>query len=144
MKTLKIVLACLVVLSSVKQLHAQKAKGYHHHRNNHGHRPGKVVVVKRSAFRPKKTVVFHPVWRPKFTYHRRWVFFPKYNLYWDNWRNHYLFWNGAVWVSQATAPAMVVNVNLENEKHNELKDSDDDTDDIYKYNEDHKTEYKAE
>src|SRR5687768_8985619 len=56
--------------------------------------PKKVVVVKRSPYRPKKLVVYHPVWGPKFAIHRRWVFFPRYNFYWDNWRNSYMFWNG--------------------------------------------------
>jgi hypothetical protein len=72
------------------------------------------------------------------------VFFPKYNLYWDNWRNHYYFYNGNAWISQPTAPPVIVNVNLEKEKHYELKESDDDKDAINEENESHKTEYKPE
>jgi hypothetical protein len=123
---------------------AQKRGGHKHGRGGHRHGHGKVVVVKRSAYRPKKVVVFHPVWRPAHPYNRRWVFFPKYNLYWDNWRNHYVFWNGVVWVSQPTAPPVIVNVNLEKEKHYEMKEEEDDTDDVYKQNNDHKAEYKPE
>jgi hypothetical protein len=55
-----------------------------------------------------------------------------------------VFWNGVIWVSQASAPPVVVNVNLENEKHQELKEADDDTDDIYKDNNQHKEEIKPE
>lgn len=135
------ILRSLIIVSLLAfgtKLSAQK--GHKHAKHHHKHHPGKKVVVRRSAYRPAKVVVFHPVWRPKYAYYRRWVFFPKYNLYWDNWRNHYVFWNGTIWLSQPTAPAVVVNVNLENEKSKELKEDDDDTDDIYKDNEVHKKE----
>lgn len=127
----------LVSFNSI--LCAQKAHPHGRHPHRHPHAK-KVVVVKRSPYRPAKVVVFHPVWRPKYAYYRRWVFFPKYNLYWDNWRNHYVFWNGTIWLSQPTAPPVIVNVNLENEKSKELKEEDDDVDDIYKDNESHKKE----
>ena len=125
------------------QLSAQKKGGHHHHGHPKAHRHGK-VVVKRSVFRPAKIVVYHPYWGPKRTIHRRWVFFPKYNLYWDNWRNHYYFFNGAAWISQPTPRPVIVNVNLDNEKHYELKEDEDDVDDVYKGNDTHKTEYKPE
>lgn len=141
MKTIKLLIILSLFISI--DCFGQKGKG---RRQGHAHRPGhgKVVVVKRSHYRPKKVVVFHPVWRPNYTYNRRWVFFPKYNLYWDNWRNHYVFWNGTVWLSQPTAPPVVVNVNLEKEKHYEMKETEDDKDDVYKGNDNHKSEYKPE
>lgn len=125
-------------------LSAQK-KGGHHHKShpNRAHHHAK-VVVKRSPFRPAKVIVYHPHWGPKHAIHRRWVFFPKYNLYWDNWRNHYYFYNGTLWISQPTPPPVIVNVNLDNEKHYELKEDEDDVDDVYKGNDTHKTEYKPE
>lgn len=137
---IKTVFAIILLVTSLN-LNAQKGRGYHPHRHHAGK---KVVVVKRSPYRPKKAVVFYPAWRPKYAYHRRWVYFPKYNLYWDNWRNHYMFWNGAIWVSQATAPPVIVKVNLENEKHQELKEDDDDVDDVYKDNSKHKEEIKPD
>jgi hypothetical protein len=126
------------LISLSAQLSAQKGHP-RAHRGPHPHAK-KAVVVKRSMYRPAKVVVFHPAWRPKYAYYRRWVFFPKYNLYWDNWRNHYVFWNGTVWLSQPTPPPAIVNVNLENEKSRELKEEDDDVDDIYKDNDAHKKE----
>lgn len=123
---------------------AQRRGGY---RGGHAHRhhgPHRVVVVKPSPFRPAKVVVYHPAWGPQFYTYRRWVFFPKYNIYWDNWRNHYVFWNGTIWLSQPAPPPVIINVNLENEKHYDLKEKDDDTDDIYQGNTQHKTEYKPE
>lgn len=123
---------------------AQKKGGHHHHHGHpRAHRHAK-VVIKRSAFRPAKVIVYHPYWGPKRAIHRRWVFFPKYNLYWDNWRNHYYFYNGSVWISQPTPPPVIVNVNLDNEKQYELKEDEDDVDDVYKGNDTHKTEYKPE
>ncbi len=136
------IVAMLLFLFSLS-MSAQKGarKGGHRH---HPHKGGKVVVVKRSPFRPKKVVVYHPVWGPKYHIHRRWVFFPKYNFYWDNWRNSYMFWNGTIWIVNTSPPPTVINVNLENEKHYELKENDEDIDDVYKNNDSHKEEYKPE
>jgi len=150
MKTIKklfLFVTALVLLGTLS-MNAQKGtkggKRAGHHAHHHPHKAGKVVVVKRSPYRPRKVVVYHPVWGPKHAIHRRWVFFPKYNLYWDNWRNSYMFWNGTIWVVQTTPPPVVVNVKLENEKHYELKETDEDVDDVYKNNDSHKTEYKQE
>jgi len=136
MKTIRYFTVILFLFLSAS-FFAQKGKGHgHHHKHHHGHK--KVVVVKRSPYRPAKVVVYHPYWRPKYAYHRRWVYFPRHNFYWDNWRNHYVFYNGAVWVSQPKAPAIVVNVNLEAEKTVELKEDEDDVDDVYQSNSKHK------
>jgi hypothetical protein len=138
-------LGILMILGTTDAFAQKKGghKGGKGHRHHH-HGPHKVAVVKRSPFRPAKVVVYRPFWGPKYKIHRRWVYFPKYNIYWDNWRNHYVFWNAGLWVSQPTAPPVIVNVNLENEKHYELKEDDDDTDDVYKGNDTHKSEYKPE
>ena len=115
-----------------------KQRGFRHHRHN------KVVVVKRSIYRPNKVIVYKPYWRPNYAYNRRWVYFPRYNFYWDNWRNHYVYYSGNVWVSQPTAPPIIVNVNLDKEKNYELKEEEEEEDDVYKTNNTHKTEYKAD
>jgi hypothetical protein len=113
----------------------------HHHHAKRGHNK-RLVVVKRSQFRPQRAVVYHPYWRPAYSCQRRWVYFPNRNMYWDNWRNHYLFYNGTVWVSQPNVPTTIVNINLEKERTVELKD--DDVDDIYASNDQHKITYKNE
>lgn len=158
MKTLNIhsFLIAILLLFSVTSMYAQRVHGGGkvHPRVGHGaphtkvvvkapHRAKNVVVVK-SKYRPHNVVVFHPYWAPAVVCHRRWVFFPRYNFYWDNWRNVYFFWNGTIWVSQLKPPAVVVNINMEKEKHYELKENEDDLDDIYQSNESHKTEYKPE
>lgn len=156
MKTLnfKYLIIASLLLFFATSIQAQRGHGGkgHPHGNGHPrkavvikqpHHPKKVVVV-RSKFRPHNVVVFHPYWGPAKVCHRRWVFFPAHNLYWDNWRNVYFFWNGTIWVSQPKPPAVVVNINLEKEKHYELKENEDDLDDVYKANDSHKTEYKPE
>ncbi len=141
MKTIKLIIFVTFLFIS-PHFFAQKGKGHRHNRHHYGHK--KVVVVKRSTYRPAKVIVYHPHWRPKYAYNRRWVYFPRYNFYWDNWRNHYVFYNGGVWVSQPKAPPIIVNVNLENEKNVELNEDEDDVDEVYQSNSKHKEEIKPD
>jgi len=113
---------------------AQHGRG---HRKQHRHVRRAVI---KSRYRPAKTVLFYPKWRPKQAYHRRWVYFPKYNLYFDNWRGHYVYRNAAVWVSQPAPPPIIVNVNLADVPHRELSAEDDDFDDVYMDNTNHQNE----
>lgn len=136
MKALKIILLSVCLLLSIVGF---SQRGY-----GHGHHNGKKVVVHRSHYRPRHVVVYHPHWRPAYSCSRRWVYFPRHNFYWDNWRNHYVFYNGAVWVSQANVPTTIVNINLQNEKTVELNDTMDDVDDVYKMNNQHQVVYKNE
>lgn len=102
------------------------------------HRAKRVVVVKHSRFRPKRISVFRPAWHPRLTCQRRWVYFPRYNFYWDNWRNRYMVYSGTVWVSQSKAPESATNVNLAEEKYYELEEAEDDNDEIAMANSRHK------
>lgn len=141
------VLVCLLFTS----VFGYSQRGGHHGGNGHAkvikngqHRHHKKVVIVRSKYRPAKVVVYHPHWCPKRVYNRRWVYFPRYNFYWDNWRNMYVYRNNNVWIVNQTPPPVIVNVNIENEKHYELKETEDDIDDVYSTNGSHQTEYKAE
>ena len=143
MKTVKLILLVFISLVYSREISAQK-KGHvanHHQNHPHRHHP---KIVKRSPYHPNKIVVYHPHWHKDFSYNRRWVYFPKYNLYWDNWRNHYVFLNGNIWVSQPQAPAFIINLKLNQEKNIELKEDMDDVDDIYKDNTKHQEENKPE
>jgi hypothetical protein len=155
MKFLKILMISSICMFLQLEIIAQKVYvqgGRNHSRHarktvvvkKNVYRPNRVVVVKRSVYRPHRVIVYRPYWRPYYACKRRWVYFPRYNVYWDNWRNHYVFWNGTIWSSQPTRPALIVNVNLEKEKSTELKETEDDIDDVYASNDTHKTEYKAE
>ncbi len=149
MKTLTktvLIIVSLLLFGTLNSFSQKKGHGHHGGKgkgNGHHHHPGK-KVIKKSIYRPGKIVVYHPHWGPKRAYNRRWVYFPKHNFYWDNWRNHYVFWNGTVWLTNPAPPPAVVNITIENEKHYELKDDNDDVDDVYQSNNDHKTEYKPE
>jgi hypothetical protein len=101
-----------------------------------------VVVVRHSRYRPRHVSVFRPHWHQRLTCQRRWVYFPRHNFYWDNWRNRYLYFNGAIWVSKSTAPATVSNVVLADETFYELNETDDDNDDIALANKEHQEKYK--
>ena len=148
MKIFGLTFGLILLLTSIS--FAQKGRGNrkgqphnginHQAKMNHHNK----VVGRRSVYRPKTVVVYHPGWAPKRNYNRRWVYFPRHNFYWDNWRQVYVYRNANIWVSNPTPPPIIVNVNIENEKHYELKEDDDDTDDVYKTNETHTTEYKPE
>lgn len=88
----------------------------------------KTVVVKHKGARGKKVVVYHPRWAPKKVFYRRWVYFPAYNLYWDNVRELYVYRKGNVWVTSVTVPAFVINVDLSTAKHEELSEEKDSQD----------------
>lgn len=153
MKTLKVQLLCLFFLFSGIQIVSAQRGGGGHSKHQHVKRGGavkqrhikprsRVVVV--SKYRPAKIVVYHPYWGPKYSFHRRWVYFPRHNFYWDNWRQLYFYWNGVMWVNATTPPPVVVNINIENEKHYELKEDEDDIDDVYQTNDSHKSDFKKD
>lgn len=112
--------------------------GHGHYNHHHNHYPRRNVViverprrVYRSPYRPNRVVVYPPVWNPGYTCYRRWVFFPRYNLYWDNWRGMYVYPSGNVWISNPMLPPALININIQNEQHYELQENADDIDEIY-------------
>ena len=146
-----LLVSCLCIFSYLAS-YSQRAHGHVHKRVNqptkkvvvHKQGPKRTVIVKRSVYRPAKVVVYHPIWHPTHTFHRRWVFFPKYNFYWDNWRQGYYYLNGPTWIFSVNPPPVVVNVNLSKEKSYELNETEDDVDDIYSTNNEHQTTYPKE
>lgn len=153
MLKLKIIIYLGILLSITNQSFAQKGKGGHHSKGGHPHGKTKVVVTNRrhpntrvikSHYRPKSLVVFHPVWGPNRNFNRRWVYFPRHNFYWDNWRQMYVYRSGNVWIYKSSPPPVVVNITIDNEKHYELKETEDDIDDVYNTNDAHQTEYKPD
>jgi hypothetical protein len=89
-------------------------------------------------------MVYHPYWGPRCSFNRRWVYFPGHNMYWDNWRNHYVFFYRGAWVSQPALPPGVRKKDLQNERHRELSERDDDLDDVYRNNGEHQSEMKSD
>jgi len=104
----------------------------------------KVVVIKKRHNLFRRKVVYHPFWGPRVTFTRRWVYFPRYNFYWDNFRNVYVIRTGAVWVTSTNTPQEVENVDLSKEKNIELSKDNDSKDSIQVKNEDHQKVYRVE
>lgn len=55
-----------------------------------------------------------------------------------------MYWNGTIWISQPHRPSVIEDVELEKEKHHELKEEEDKVDDIYKSNKEHQKEDNGE
>jgi hypothetical protein len=104
----------------------------------------KVVVVNKRHGLFRRTAVYHPFWAPKISYGSRWVYFPRYNFYWDNYRNVYVIRTGIVWVTSTNTPKEVETVDLSKEKSVELSKSNDTKDTIQEANEEHQKVYKVE
>ena len=103
----------------------------------------KVVVVKNKNHHFKKVKVYHPHWSSRSSFRHRWVYFPRYNFYWDNFRNVYVVRTGTIWVTSETAPKEVEKVDLSKEKSIELSEANDTQETIQDKNEVHQTEYKV-
>lgn len=52
--------------------------------------------------------------------------------------------NGPKWIFSTTPPPVIVNVNLSQEKNYELKETEDDIDEIYETNQEHQSSYEKE
>ncbi len=105
---------------------------------------GKVVVVKHKNHKVKKVKVYRPRWSPRADFHRRWVYFPRHNFYWDNHRNVYVVRTGTVWVVSKRVPKELENIDLSKEKSVELSEETDEQDSIQEKNAEHQNEYKIE
>ncbi|MCD6067204.1 MAG: hypothetical protein K0S33_2030 [Bacteroidetes bacterium] len=112
----------VVVVNKQGYYHGHRHRHYRHHPHFYGK-------------------VYHPYWGPPVGYYRRWVFFPRYNFYWDNYNSTYVYWGNGVWVRTASPPPAIININISNEKKYELNETDDTIDDIYDSNDTHKKSY---
>jgi hypothetical protein len=101
-------------------------KGNKHHLRHH-HATGKVVLRPHSGARHRHVVVVKripPPWAPKMVLKRRWLYYPKYNFYYDCIHVKYIYLQNSVWVRANTLPPAIIQINLNNEKHIELDDDD--------------------
>ena len=90
----------------------------------------KSLVAKTKRHRARKAVIYHPYWTTKLAFKNRWVYFPKYNFYWDNVKRVYVIRTGTIWVVSKNKPQEVKDINLENEKILEIDGKYDDQDDV--------------
>lgn len=142
MKTIVKILLILAVLIPAVSL-AQKGHKHHPHKGN----KNKEAVVNNKPHYKKHPQykqaykVYHPVWAPHCSYKHRWIYFPGYNCYWDNYSNMYVYWGGLFWIRTSSPPPILINVNLGKVKRYELDDDYDGYDNIYYYNPTHKKLY---
>ena len=129
-----------------------KHGGSHGNKNNrnHGNQVKRNLVIKpnyykqqnkryynRSAYRPHNFHNYRPIWAHHHNYNRRWIYFPQQNFYYDNWRQVYFYRTNNRWQMNAALPSSFVIINLEDERHYELADDEDDMDRIYINNNKH-------
>lgn len=106
-----------------------------------GHRGCRVVEV-REEYRPRKGRCYHPKWHPRRDFERRWVYFPRYNMYWDNYRGVYVYNSYGRWVAEPEPPRIAVNVNLAAERFVELGIDLDARSDAFTLNSSHRIVFK--
>ncbi len=92
------------------------------------------IHYKKSVYRPVKIGNYRPAWAHNHYYNRRWIYFPSHHFYYDNWRNVYFYQTNIGWRYGPVLPATFVIINIENEKHYELPEKEDDIDLIYIHN----------
>lgn len=136
MRTVKyfLLLTLVFIALSGKTQDLPKVEGSHRYK-------AKVVRKKPPV---KKTKIYHPAWGPKFTFRNRWLYFPRYNFYWDNVQNVYIIKRGNAWVVLNSKPKEVEKVDLVTERIVELNDEENKTDAIQEKNSEHKAKYKVQ
>ena len=85
-----------------------------------------------SDYRDSRDVVlYRPIWAPDYVFVRRFIFFPRLNLYWDNYSNAFVYLRGSRWISSIRLPGMYVNINLGTEPMFEVEEDYDSEDGFY-------------
>lgn len=83
---------------------------------------------------------YRPYWASSYDFVRRWVFFPRLNIYWDNYSNMFVYLHHNRWTVSNRLPRVFVSVDLLSEPLFEVEEDYDSEDgyfdDGYYYNED--------
>jgi hypothetical protein len=83
---------------------------------------------------------YRPYWANDYDFVRRWVFFPRLNIYWDNYSNVFVYMRHNRWRISSRLPGLYFNVDLLNEPLFEVEENYDSEDgyfdDGYYYYED--------
>lgn len=85
---------------------------------------------------------YRPKWCSHREFDRRWVYFPRYNMYWDNYRNVYVYNSRGRWVAEPEPPRVALNVNLSSERFVELGVDLDSRSDAFSFNSRHRIVFK--
>lgn len=102
----------------------------HGNGQGHGNEHAKSVVYVKESHHPapashgyyhQKVKVYHPCWSKTRVYNTRWVYCPRYNFYWDNYNNMYLYISNGNWVRSYGPPGYY---NLPGQRYYEIRDCD--------------------
>lgn len=110
---MKAILYVLLALLVPAYTFAQRGHGKHYHK--HDRQPRTVVhnhnvYVYNSPVKVKRKGP--PRWAPAHGYKHRYVYFPEYRCYYDNFQGVYVYRNGTVWVTSVYQPRFIVNIGV--------------------------------
>lgn len=117
--------------------HGNPHRGDYYHDNGYGR--DRVVEVYDEHPRCRH---YHPRWCPHHDFERRWVYFPRYNMYWDNYREVYVYNSYGRWITNPEPPRIALNINLSSERFVELGIDLDARNDVFELNSRHRIVFK--
>jgi hypothetical protein len=138
MKSIRRISVLTMILFSLITSNVLAQEGRERHPNR------RVVVERKRHHFFRRAVIYHPYWAPRVNYRHRWVYFPRYNFYWDNFHNVYVYRTGTIWVTSTNAPQEVEKFDLSSVKKVELNENNDSKDAIQNNNDEHKSVYKLD
>lgn len=74
---------------------------------------------------------YRPYWSDEYDFVRRWVFFPRLNIYWDNYSNVFVYMHNNRWRISTRLPGFYLHVDLLNEPLFEVEENYDSEDGYY-------------
>jgi hypothetical protein len=74
---------------------------------------------------------YRPFWSDDYMFVRRWVFFPRLNIYWDNYSNVFVYFHRHKWRVSASLPRFYFSIDLLNEPMFEVEEDYDSEDGYY-------------
>lgn len=74
---------------------------------------------------------YRPYWADDYDFVRRWIFFPRLNIYWDNYSNAFVYMHNNRWRISTRLPGLYFNVDLLNEPLFEVEENYDSEDGYY-------------
>lgn len=88
-----------------------------------------VVYVENRIGQPFRH--YRPYWSSEYDFVRRWVFFPRLNIYWDNYSNVFVYMHHNRWRISTRLPGLYFNIDLLNEPLFEVEENYDSEDGYY-------------
>ena len=74
---------------------------------------------------------YRPYWADDYDFVRRWIFFPRLNIYWDNYSNVFVYLRGNRWRVSERLPRFYLHIDLLSEPLFEVEEDYDSEDGYY-------------